>query len=372
VRRGGALWLSLWLSLAVAQPSPVWGVPLPPAPAFGEPLARLADHPEGRERLWWELIGLFETHYWNPAHLDWRAWGARHRAPVRDAQGRAALDAALARMVREVGDGHSSFQGVRSLGPASVPGDAAPAWSAQMLHDGVGLLTIRTFQPQGMAAGVHAALRGLQAQGAEALLLDLRGNGGGRLLEAGLVAGIFYQGVWTEAWDTTAAVWEGTVRRAPAPTGGGERLIATLGRAGGAELGYAELIAPATFVGPLVVLVDRFTASAAELLALALVEGGRAQVVGERSAGNVEAVRPFRLSDGSQVLIAVAEMRSPTGLSVGRGVEPARVVLGPNVGWDAPVGEGLRLLRDLPFTPGRWWPPEPHRAPLGDSAGFGG
>jgi len=354
VRGLGWLWLTLWFGWASAQPA-VWGVPLPPAASVGVPLARLSDHAEGRARLWLELVELFEAHYWNPAHLDWRAWGERHRGAVRDAVGRPALDAALARMVREVGDGHSSYQGVRALvaAPAAAPGE--PAWSARMLADGVGVLSIRTFAPEGVAAGVHAALRGLQAQGAEALLLDLRGNGGGRLLEAGLVAGMFTEGVWTQAWDTSSAVWEGTVRRAPARFGGGERLLAALGGAGGSERGYAELAAPAAVTGPLVVLVDRFTASAAELVALALVEGGRAQVVGERSAGNVEAVRPFRLSDGSQVLIAVAEMRSPTGVSIGAGLQPARLIATVGGNGDLVPSEGLRLLRRLPFTPGRWF-----------------
>lgn len=353
------LLLLAWLGCSAAQPARVvFPVPVPGVSA----VAPLVEHPEGRERLWRELVTLFAANYWDPGHLDWQAWGERHRLPVREAASRAAFDAALARMVREVADGHSSYlglrapPGVRLVNPASPSASPAPAWEARMVAEGVGLLVIRHFQPEGLAVGVHAALRALQAQGADALLLDLRGNGGGRLLEAGLVAGIFLTGVWTQAWDVNGVVWEATVRRAPGLEGPAERLLAALGAAGGSELGYAELGAPVAFSGPLVVLVDRATASAAELLAVALVESGRAQALGEVTAGNVEAVRPFLLSDGSQVLVAIAQLRSARGVVLDGGLQPVKVwpaALDDDLG----VREGLRLLGRLPFTPGRWFAP---------------
>ena len=350
-----------WLAVADAQ-GLLWQQPLPPAHGSSAPpgsLAPLVDHPEGRERLLGEVVSLFAQHYWDPEHLDWRRWGERYREAARAAPGRDSFDRVLVRMVREVGDGHSSYLGLRASGGAApVIADALPpAWSARFLADGVGLLSIRSFQAEGAALAVHDALRSLQAQGAQALLLDLRGNGGGRLLEAGLVAGIFLEGVWTQAWGREGLLWEARVRRVPAATGDGERLLASLGAEGGSELGYAELLRPVTFSGPLVVLVDAATASAGELLAQALHEVGRVQVVGEVTAGNVEAVRPFPLSDGSQVLIAIAEMRSARGQALGLGLQPTVAIPAQSGADDLGLRVGIRLLRNLPFTPGRWFVP---------------
>ena len=357
--RQAVVWLLLaWLGVGFGQGT-VWSEPLPPAHGSTSlAVAPLVEQPEGRDRLLREVVALFAAHYWDPDHLDWARWGERYRSAARAAEGRLSFDAVMVRMVRELGDGHSSYLGLRSTGganPAAAAG-GEPAWSARIVADGVGVLTLRNFQAEGVAEGVHAALRSLQVQGAEALLVDLRGNGGGRLLEAGLVAGIFLEGVWTQAWGPAGPLWEARVRRVPALEGGGERLLAALGTDGGSELGHAELAQPARFSGPLVVLIDRFTASAGELLAHALRELAGARLVGEASAGNVEAVRPFRLSDGSQVLIAIAEMRSARGVSVGEGLQPA-VVVGSSAAADLGLRAGLRVLRQLPFTPGRWFPP---------------
>ncbi|MEX2501639.1 MAG: S41 family peptidase, partial [Trueperaceae bacterium] len=79
---------------------------------------------------------------------------------------------------------------------------------------------------------------------------------------------------------------------------------------------------PATDL-PLGVWIDGDVHSAAEGLAGALQASGRATVVGATSAGNVEAVLPFCLRDGSQLWIAtgvLAPIGGPTWL--GSGVVP--------------------------------------------------
>src|SRR5699024_4045823 len=126
----------------------------------------------------------------------------------------------------------------------------------------------------GVNRGLRGAVRALEAEGATTLLLDLRANPGGRLITMMEVAGAFTSGF---LWRTITS-W-------------------TL------PLPYPA-IGPVITELPLVVLIDGRVNSAAEGLAGALQASGRAQVVGQRSAGNVEALLPFCLRDGSQAWIA--------------------------------------------------------------------
>ena len=116
---------------------------------------------------------------------------------------------------------------------------------------------------------------------------------------------------------------------------------------------------PASFGGALVVLVDHTNSSAGEIAALVLQNLGRATIVGEATEGNVEAVRGFKLPDGSLVMVAVANMQSAAGETFDGGVVPdveARETLEELArGFDAPVAEALRALKALPFTPGKFF-----------------
>jgi carboxyl-terminal processing protease len=64
---------------------------------------------------------------------------------------------------------------------------------------------------------------------------------------------------------------------------------------------------------PLVVLVDGGTASSAEIFAGAIQDHGRGKLVGTHTFGTGTVLRPFELSDGSAVLLAVAEWLTPKG-----------------------------------------------------------
>ena len=432
------------LGVAVAQPVPT--------PRLGpvDPARAASPGTVAAERLVDELVDLFARAYWDPDHLDWGAWGERHRAAAVAAEDRRALDAALGRMVRELGDDHSSWLGrpgeasapppseaprlglqlayvagqglviervyagtpaetaglrradvitavgaldVRDVGslfeanaalaaalaegPAQltirrgrvafeveVPGaavafrDAAGRPYALLLGDGVGYLHVPTFQEPGVGAAVHAAVRDLAARGATALVLDLRGNLGGRLVEAGLAVGPFLEGDWARAIARGEVAWRATYT-VVSRRDGGEVGVARLEGAGGELLGEARVVGPVRFSGPLVVLTGSETASAGEIVAGGLAAAGRARVVGERTAGNVEAVRAYRLSDGSQVLVAIARLEAAGGARLDDGVAPevtARAtVLDLARGQDPPLAEALRLLAGLPFVPGRWF-----------------
>jgi carboxyl-terminal processing protease len=62
---------------------------------------------------------------------------------------------------------------------------------------------------------------------------------------------------------------------------------------------------------PLVVLIDEGTASSAEIFAGAIQDHKRGKLVGTRTAGTGTVLQPYRLSDGSELLLAVAEWLTP-------------------------------------------------------------
>jgi carboxyl-terminal processing protease len=67
---------------------------------------------------------------------------------------------------------------------------------------------------------------------------------------------------------------------------------------------------------PLVVLVNRGTAGAAEIAAAALLESKRAQLVGEPTFGNAAVRQPVSLKDGGAIIIATAKYYSPSGKAI--------------------------------------------------------
>jgi carboxyl-terminal processing protease len=147
--------------------------------------------------------------------------------------------------------------------------------------------------------GAHALLRRavekVQREGAEAIVLDLRANGGGLLEEAVLAASVFLPEdevvVSTESRTQGDAVYE-TV---------GENL--------------PQL--------PLVVLIDRNTASAAEILAAALADNAGAEIVGTRSFGKGVFQQEVGLSNGGALKMTIGEYFTPEGVNLaGRGVRP--------------------------------------------------
>lgn len=146
--------------------------------------------------------------------------------------------------------------------------------------------------------GAHGELRSeierLDRRGAEGLVLDLRGNGGGLLNEAILIASTFVE--------------EGTIasmkRRDRAPQEF---------RAQGEALPRR----------PIVVLVDRGTASAAEIVAAALSEQGIAELVGEKTFGKGTVQEVIRLDNGGALDLTIAEYLTSEGKSLaGEGIRP--------------------------------------------------
>ncbi len=141
---------------------------------------------------------------------------------------------------------------------------------------------------QGAADGVRAALTEAVDQGATGVALDLRGNPGGLVDEAVSIASLFLP--------------EGTVYQ-EADRSGSRQSVAVTG-------------SPVVPDLPLVVLADYGSASSAEILAAALQDNGRAQVVGQRTFGTGTVLNVFPLSDGSAIRLGVIEWLTPDGKGI--------------------------------------------------------
>ena len=136
---------------------------------------------------------------------------------------------------------------------------------------------------------VRAAVNRMLARGARGIVLDLRGNGGGLLDEAVAVASIF--------------VPDGTI-------------VSTAGRVQPRHVYTAsgDAIRPAL---PLVVLVDRGTASAAEIVTGALRDRHRAKIVGTRTFGKGVFQEVRNLPNGGALDLTVGQYFLPNGENIG-------------------------------------------------------
>jgi carboxyl-terminal processing protease len=153
----------------------------------------------------------------------------------------------------------------------------------------------------GVNQQVRDALHSIKEQGAQRLILDLRGNPGGLVSEV--------IGVASQFMDEGATVYE--------------------------EQGRDEVAKPLKTVGhqgewlnlALVVLVDNESASGAEVLAAALRDNGRAQLVGETTFGTGTVLSTFPQQDGSSVVLGTAFWLTPDGERVWKeGVKPDEVI----------------------------------------------
>jgi carboxyl-terminal processing protease len=109
---------------------------------------------------------------------------------------------------------------------------------------------------------------------------------------------------------------------------------------------------------PVVVLQNQFSASGAEVLAAALQENGRAQVIGETSFGKGTVNVSNELSDGGQLYVSIAKWLTPNGLQIdGVGVRPDIEIAfndeDIDLRRDVQLWKALDVLRGTDFTPDR-------------------
>jgi carboxyl-terminal processing protease len=150
-------------------------------------------------------------------------------------------------------------------------------------------------QLAGFTSGAHGEVRKavdeLLDDGAEGVVLDLRNNGGGLLNEAVLTSSIF--------------IGDGTI-------------VSTKGRARPRRV-FEATGNPIDSDIPVVVLVNRQSASASEIVTGALQDRNRAEVIGTRTFGKGVFQEIRRLSNGGALDITVGEYYTPKGRNLGGG-----------------------------------------------------
>ena len=182
-------------------------------------------------------------------------------------------------------------KGIDGLVDIIVTRDAIPLHSVEaslMFTENIGFIKLSQFARTSYAE-VKKALVSLRAQGMTSLIFDLRGNSGGFLDQAILIANEFLPAksliVYTEDRN-------------------GKRLRQySDGRGGSTDL-------------KMVVLIDEASASSSEILAGALQDNDRGTIIGRRSFGKglVQQQTPFE--DGSALRLTIARYYTPTGRSI--------------------------------------------------------
>lgn len=166
----------------------------------------------------------------------------------------------------------------------------------QWLPDKTVHMRITAFEP-GVNQLVRSALQTIRDEGAQHLILDLRGNPGGLVSEV--------IGVASQFLDEGSTIFKEQDRT------GDAKSIRTVGRDGPA-LGM-----------DVVVLIDGQSASGAEVLAAGLRDNGRATLVGETTFGTGTVLSTFDQKDGSSVILGTAFWLTPEGEHVWQqGVDP--------------------------------------------------
>ncbi len=199
-----------------------------------------------------------------------------------------------------------------------------PRVTSRMLDGSIGYVKIYEFV-DGTGAAFRSAIFGLRRDGMRAMVLDLRGNPGGLV---------------DELRDVSAALLPQQSPFIRLRTRSGRNMMLVT---------PDPPILPVTM--PLVVLVDEGTGSAAELLAAALKEQSRAELVGVRTAGAVEIGITVDLPEGAGMAITVARVWSGGGARLeGNGVVPDDQISlttdAMKLGRDNQLDAALERLRD--------------------------
>lgn len=162
--------------------------------------------------------------------------------------------------------------------------DAVPHFS--MVDDKTGYIVLSKFNNKASSQTGYA-LKDLKAQGAERIILDLRGNPGGLLLEAVNVVNLFVPK--------------------------GQLVVTTKSKVKKFNRSYYTQREPLDTEIPVVVLINGSSASASEIVSGSLQDLDRAVVVGSRSFGKGLVQRPKPVAYGTQLKITISRYYTPSG-----------------------------------------------------------
>jgi carboxyl-terminal processing protease len=173
----------------------------------------------------------------------------------------------------------------------SVPLPSVTSYS--MIGNGIGYINLFRGFTQTTAKEMEAAVASLKSQGMTSLILDIRGNRGGIVEQARLVASMFLYS--------------------------GQRIVSMRGRN---QIIFPTRDLPSRNTSPdeypLVVLIDRGSASASEILAGALQDHDRARLVGENSFGKGLVQNVFPLRGGAGLTLTTGQYYTPSGRTIQR------------------------------------------------------
>ncbi|WP_026332319.1 S41 family peptidase [Deinococcus apachensis] len=169
-----------------------------------------------------------------------------------------------------------------------------------MLPGNVGYIALNTFYNEKASEQFRAAVTSMEKRGVKKLIVDLRDNGGG-LLNAGVdVADQFLQS---------------------------GNIVSLRDRSGKTQVYGRATRSASDYTGKLVVLVNKNSASASEVVSGTLQDTKRATIVGEQTFGKGVAQIPLDTPDGGKVAIVANEWLTPAGRQIHKkGITPDVVV----------------------------------------------
>lgn len=162
---------------------------------------------------------------------------------------------------------------------------------AGLLDDEIGYIKLTSFTPTA-SSEVRKNFVDLKEKGMKKLVLDLRGNGGGLLIESVHIVNMFVPK--------------------------GQKVVETKGRIAEENREYKTMTDPLDLNIPVVVLIDGTSASASEIVAGSLQDLDRAVVVGETSFGKGLVQRTFDLKYGTKMKLTISKYYTPSGRCVQR------------------------------------------------------
>jgi carboxyl-terminal processing protease len=159
-----------------------------------------------------------------------------------------------------------------------------PAVTDKMVEEGIGYVKVDALN-KGKAQEIAAKIKSLEHSGAKKILLDLRNSAEGDESEGVAVANLFLN-------HGTITYLQGQKYPREAFNADPAKAITTL---------------------PMAVLVNRGTAGAAEIVAAAILENARGDVVGDKTFGDGSVQKTIDLPDGGALILSVAKYYSPSG-----------------------------------------------------------
>jgi len=156
-----------------------------------------------------------------------------------------------------------------------------------MVDDGIGYIQVDAFI-KGKTQEIAAKVRALQKSGAKKLILDLRNCAEGEESEGIAVANLFLN-------HGTITYLQGQKYPREAFNADASKAITNL---------------------PLAVLVNKGTAGPAEVVAAAILENARGDVIGDKTFGDGSVQKVIPLNDGSALILSIAKYYSPSGKAI--------------------------------------------------------